>query len=279
MSEDFPEIYLQADADADYAGEGRQWCQDDVWSGEPENSAPTKYIRADLHDAVAVDLEEAQDALKTANDAHDQALIKLDAAQDRVTELEAENARLRRQVAALESLRPHWAEGHSSDSAAAQTKTSALAQVWSLLGVENQTDAMIALRSLAASAPNPAATGEGDLMFLGWGLFSGRRNLYTTFRTKQEAKESAARGPGKIDVLPVYAGAPAAPTGDAVREWPIEARRLLDAGQQVVIAFGMGWDIDLVIAGLRDQCDAAEKLGVSPSQDHYPAALSQEPRS
>lgn len=45
---DYPVIYLQAETDADYAGEGRLWCQDDVWSGESENSPPTKYVRADI---------------------------------------------------------------------------------------------------------------------------------------------------------------------------------------------------------------------------------------
>jgi hypothetical protein len=49
--DDFEMIYLQAEADADYAGDGRLWCQDDVWSCEPENQPPTKYIRADIAEA------------------------------------------------------------------------------------------------------------------------------------------------------------------------------------------------------------------------------------
>lgn len=48
---DFEVIYLQAEADADYTGDGRLWCQDDVWSGEPGNAAPTKYVRADIAEA------------------------------------------------------------------------------------------------------------------------------------------------------------------------------------------------------------------------------------
>lgn len=60
--------------------------------------------------------------------------------------------------------------------------------------------------------------------------------------------------------------------------WPIEARRLLDAAQQMTIAIGMGWDLDGVIEGLREQVDAAEKLGIKPSQDHYaPPAAAVEP--
>lgn len=52
-------------------------------------------------------------------------------------------------------------------------------------------------------------------------------------------------------------------------EWPIEARRLFDAAQQMTIAIDMGWDLDGVIEGLRDQVAATERLGVQPSQDHY----------
>lgn len=42
----------------------------------------------------------------------------------------------------LESLRPHWAQGYSSDSQAAQAATGALQGLWKLLDVKNQTDAM-----------------------------------------------------------------------------------------------------------------------------------------
>jgi len=60
------------------------------------------------------------------------------------TELDAAH----RRIATLEMLRPHWAQGYTSDSIAAQTATAALAQLWGLLEVDNQTDAMAAIRRL-----------------------------------------------------------------------------------------------------------------------------------
>lgn len=55
---------------------------------------------------------------------------------------------LREQVEVLQSMRPHWAKGYSSDSMAAQGQTAALSQIWSLLGVSDQTACMEKLRSL-----------------------------------------------------------------------------------------------------------------------------------
>ena len=49
---------------------------------------------------------------------------------------------------ALETLRPLWAQGYSSDSVAAQASSNALAEIWEILGVNNQTDAMEKLREL-----------------------------------------------------------------------------------------------------------------------------------
>lgn len=66
---------------------------------------------------------------------------------------------LRAQVEHLESLRPHWAKGFSSDSIAAQGQTTALNQLWALLGVKDQTAAVDALKKLTAK-PLP------DLAFL-----------------------------------------------------------------------------------------------------------------
>lgn len=60
-------------------------------------------------------------------------------------------AELERSNIALESLRPMWAQGWSSDSAAAQASSAALAEIWELLGVMNQTDAMEQIRKLKAS--------------------------------------------------------------------------------------------------------------------------------
>ena len=78
--------------------------------------------------------------------------------EDHVEELEAEIFRLkcslhseRQSVEALEALRPHWAQGYSSDSVAAQAAVSALSELWRLLCVDNQTTAMGRLRELTAS--------------------------------------------------------------------------------------------------------------------------------
>ena len=51
-------------------------------------------------------------------------------------------------VAALESMRPQWANGYTSDSMVAQASTSALQSIWDLLGVTNQTQAMQTIRFL-----------------------------------------------------------------------------------------------------------------------------------
>lgn len=53
-------------------------------------------------------------------------------------------------VAAAELLRPFWAKGYTSDSIAAQSMSCALAEIWKILGVSNQTEAMEKLRNLVA---------------------------------------------------------------------------------------------------------------------------------
>jgi hypothetical protein len=55
---------------------------------------------------------------------------------------------LKRSNEALESLRPHWAKGYSSDSVAAQTSAAALSQIWRILEVDNQTAAIQKLREI-----------------------------------------------------------------------------------------------------------------------------------
>jgi hypothetical protein len=50
--------------------------------------------------------------------------------------------------ATLEAMRPHWAQGYTSDSMAAQAKTTALSEIWEFLNVKNQTAAMAKLREL-----------------------------------------------------------------------------------------------------------------------------------
>lgn len=57
-----------------------------------------------------------------------------------------ECSKLERENQALEQLRPLWAQGHSSDSIQAQTLAGALSQVWGILGVCDQTQAMQKLR-------------------------------------------------------------------------------------------------------------------------------------
>ncbi|MEJ0004413.1 MAG: DUF3850 domain-containing protein [Pararobbsia sp.] len=76
----------------------------------------------------------------------------------RADALEAENARLRRSNAALEQLRPVWAQGYSSDSSAAQSTAAALSFFWLHLGAENQTQAVQKFRALVASQAEPDAS-------------------------------------------------------------------------------------------------------------------------
>lgn len=51
----------------------------------------------------------------------------------------------------LEKLRPHWAQGFSDDSIAAQCSIGSLAQLWDLLGVKSQTTAVLKVRKLMRS--------------------------------------------------------------------------------------------------------------------------------
>ena len=69
---------------------------------------------------------------------------------DRIEALEAECKRLSSTVDTLESLRPHWAQGYSSDSIAAQASTEALVGIWKILGVNDQTSAVVTLKALTA---------------------------------------------------------------------------------------------------------------------------------
>lgn len=64
---------------------------------------------------------------------------------------------LAQEVASLEALRPHWAQGYTSDSVAAQASTAALSQLWDMLKVESQTDAVIRLRAVTEAWRNSEA--------------------------------------------------------------------------------------------------------------------------
>jgi hypothetical protein len=55
---------------------------------------------------------------------------------------------LKSQIEHLETLRPYWAQGFSSDGIAAQTYLSAVLELYALLGVKNQTKAVEALQGL-----------------------------------------------------------------------------------------------------------------------------------
>jgi len=70
-----------------------------------------------------------------------------------VNPLQRELDEAKAQVAHLESLRPFWAKGFSSDSIAAQTTITALRRLWDMLGVSNQTMACIRLKELLAREP------------------------------------------------------------------------------------------------------------------------------
>jgi hypothetical protein len=71
---------------------------------------------------------------------------------DRIEELEAKLAKaiweLKRNNDALEVLRPVWAQGWTNDSNAAQASGAALAQLWNMLGVQDQTQAVAILAEL-----------------------------------------------------------------------------------------------------------------------------------
>jgi hypothetical protein len=71
-------------------------------------------------------------------------------AADEIERLRAERDAAVSKLYNLEALRPHWAKGHSTDSVAAQVATSALSQVWTFLGVSDQTQCVQKLRAVLA---------------------------------------------------------------------------------------------------------------------------------
>lgn len=64
--------------------------------------------------------------------------------------LEADYVCVCARLAAVESLRPQWAQGYTSDSMAAQSSSDALQSLWTKLRVNNQTDAMMVLDRMIA---------------------------------------------------------------------------------------------------------------------------------
>ena len=75
---------------------------------------------------------------------------ELQALVDEVLALRKRVADQREGIDILEKLRPHWAQGYSSDSVAAQAHLSATLGMWDALGVDNQTDAIERIRDLLA---------------------------------------------------------------------------------------------------------------------------------
>lgn len=59
-------------------------------------------------------------------------------------------------IAYLESMRPVWTRGYSSDSVAAQVLTVALMELWSMLGANDQTEAVDKLKLVLN--PQPTTT-------------------------------------------------------------------------------------------------------------------------
>lgn len=64
----------------------------------------------------------------------------------------AELQDLKQRYQALEKLRPVWAQGHTSDSMAAQSATNAMTQLWKILGAAHQTQAVQIARGLIRDA-------------------------------------------------------------------------------------------------------------------------------
>lgn len=55
--------------------------------------------------------------------------------------------KLEDELEGLESLRPHWAQGFTEDSVAAQSSQAALSQLWELIGAKDQTQAVQILKA------------------------------------------------------------------------------------------------------------------------------------
>lgn len=110
------------------------------------------HIMADAfrHNALLVEREKSWPITmeEIANKAYHLADAMLEARKPEEKQEDPEILKLRKQVEALEQLRPQWAQGYTSDSMAAQASTTALSELWKLLGVEDQTTACAKLRAL-----------------------------------------------------------------------------------------------------------------------------------
>lgn len=63
--------------------------------------------------------------------------------------MEAAEIKVKQTQQVMDELRPVWAQGWSTDSEAAQASGNALAELWALLQVDNQTDAVARLSEWA----------------------------------------------------------------------------------------------------------------------------------
>lgn len=91
--------------------------------------------------AVAELLLEFADYMESTN-------LKRKELDDIIEQQQAEIDALKAHVEALESKRPLWAKGFSSDSVTAQIFADALIELWGLLGVYNQTGAVEKLKRI-----------------------------------------------------------------------------------------------------------------------------------
>lgn len=69
-----------------------------------------------------------------------------------IAEKDAVTRRAIQAEAALNNLRPVWAQGYTSDSIAAQSSANALGQLWRMLEVDNQVSALRKLAQLIDDA-------------------------------------------------------------------------------------------------------------------------------
>lgn len=65
-----------------------------------------------------------------------------------LAERDAHIAQLEAANRVAEDMRPFWAKGYTSDSIAAQSACGALHRIWQVLGVTNQTQAILKLEKL-----------------------------------------------------------------------------------------------------------------------------------
>jgi hypothetical protein len=97
-------------------------------------------------------IEELDDIIRHDRERIVELVTMVNSKDARIEELEAKLAKaiweLKRNNDALEVLRPVWAQGWTNDSNAAQASGAALAQLWNMLGVQDQTQAVVTLAEL-----------------------------------------------------------------------------------------------------------------------------------